>query len=126
VAAFELDEARLVVEAAGLRVGSVDSIASTSEAGIIVTTRPGTGTSRAAGTTVDLVVSKGPADIRIPDVVGLKQEDARQRLEATGLRVGTITTRQSRRGGAGIVVEQRPAAGLFSPHEGRVNLVIGQ
>lgn len=126
VVAFELDQARLVVEAAGLRVGSVDSIPSAAEAGVIVTSRPGTGASRAAGSAVDLVVSRGPADIRIPDVVGLKQEDARQRLEATGLKVGTITTRQSRRGGAGIVVEQRPAAGVLSPREGRVNLVISQ
>lgn len=126
VVAFELDQARLVVEAAGLRVGSVDSIPSSSEAGVIVTTRPGTGAGRTAGSAVDLVVSKGPADIRIPDVIGLKQEEARQRLEAARLKVGSITTRPSRRGGAGIVIEQRPAAGVLSPLDGRVNLVISQ
>jgi serine/threonine-protein kinase len=126
VVAFEVDQARLIVEAAGLRIGSVDTIPSAAEAGVIVTTRPATGASRAAGSKVDLIVSKGPADIRIPDVGGLKQDEARLRLEAVGLKVGTITTRQSRRGGAGIVIEQRPAAGVFSPVEGRVNLVISQ
>jgi beta-lactam-binding protein with PASTA domain len=55
----------------------------------------------------------------------MKQEEARQRLEAAGLKVGTVSVRASRRGGAGIVVEQRPQAGVFSPQEGRVNLVIG-
>jgi serine/threonine-protein kinase len=126
VVSFELSDARTVIEAAGLRVGSVDTIASASEAGVIVTTRPATGVNRSAGSTVDLVVSKGPANIRVPDVTGLRQEDARERLEAVGLKVGTITTRQSRRGGAGIVIEQRPAAGVFSPQEARVNLVISQ
>ena len=126
VVSFELDDARLVIEAAGLRVGSVDTIPSASETGVIVTTRPATGSNRASGGTVDLVVSRGPADIRVPDVVGLRQEDARHRLEAIGLKIGTITTRLSRRGGAGIVIEQRPAGGVFSPQEARVNLVISQ
>lgn len=126
VVSFELEEARLVLEAAGLRVGSIDSIASASQAGVVVTTRPAIGASRAAGGSVELVVSKGPADIRVPDVVGLRQEEARQRLEAVGLKVGSISTRQSRRGGAGIVIEQRPASGLFSPQDARVNLVISQ
>lgn len=126
VVSFELEQATLVIGAAGLRVGAVDTIPSASEAGVIVTTRPATGASRTAGSTVDLIVSKGPADIRIPDVVGLKQEAARQRIEAAGLKVGTITTRQSRRGGTGIVIEQRPAAGVFSPQDARVDLVISQ
>ena len=126
VVAFELQDARQVIEAAGLRVGAVDTIPSASEAGVIVLTRPATGGSRAAGSTVDLVISKGPADLRIPDVVGLRQEEARGRLEAVGLKVGIITTRQSRRGGAGIVIEQRPAAGVFGPRETRVSLVISQ
>lgn len=124
VVAFEAGQARQVVEAAGLRVGSVDTIPNALEAGVIVTTRPTAGTSRAAGAPVDLVVSRGPADIRVPDVVGLRQEEARQRIEAAGLKVGTITIRAGRRGAAGLVLQQRPQAGVFSPQEGRVNLVI--
>lgn len=124
VVAFELDQARQVMDAAGLRVGDIDSVPSSSEPGSIIATRPATGSTRQPGSVVDLVVSKGPADIRVPDVVGLKQEDARQRLEAAGLRLGTITTRSARRNPAGIVLDQRPGAGVFSPHDGRVSLVI--
>ena len=69
-------------------------------------------------------MSKGPADIRVPDVVGLEQEEARQRLEAAGLRVGTVTGQRRARNPPGIVLEQRPGAGVFSPHEGRISLVI--
>lgn len=124
VASFDVDQARQVIDAAGLRVGSIDSIPSSSDPGLIVGTRPGIGTTRQPGTAVDLLVSKGPADIRVPDVLGLKQDEARQRLEAAGLKVGTVTTQKRQRNAAGIVLEQRPSAGVFSPRESRVSLVI--
>jgi len=121
---FEVDQARLVVEAAGLRIGEVDSVASAAEAGVVVSTRPGSGATRPPGSSVGLIVSKGPADIKVPDLVGLDQEEARRRLENAGLRVGKVTTR-SGRGRSGVVLQQRPAAGVFSPHDSRVDLVIG-
>lgn len=126
VFAFELSQARHVLEAAGLRVGNIDTVANAAEVGIIVATRPSAGASRSPGGAVDLVVSRGPADIRIPELVGLRQEEARQRLESVGLRLGTITTRSVRRSPPGVVVDQRPASGTLAPHEGRVNLVISQ
>jgi beta-lactam-binding protein with PASTA domain len=124
VIAFEPVQARQVLEAAGLRIGNVDTVANAAEAGVIVATRPAAGASRTPGGAIDLVVSRGPADIRIPDLIGLRQEEARDRLESVGLRLGAITTRPARRGAVGIVVEQRPAGGALAPHEGRVSLVI--
>lgn len=123
VTGFEVELARQVMEAAGLRIGEVDAVPNVAEEGVVVATRPPGGTTRAPGTSVGLVVSKGPADIRVPDVLGLEQDDARRRLESAGLRVGTVTTRGVR-GKAGTVVQQRPGAGVFSPHQGRVDLVI--
>jgi serine/threonine-protein kinase len=125
VASFELAQARQVVEAAGLRIGDVDTVSSSAEAGVIITTRPPIGASRPPGTKVDLVVSRGPPDTRVPDVVGLKQEEARERLEAAGLRVGTITTRTGTSRDVGVVLDQRPAGGVLSPRQGRINLVVG-
>lgn len=124
VFSFDVDQARQVIDAAGLRIGGIDSIPSSSEPGLIIGTRPAIGSTREPGSSIDLLVSKGPADIRVPDVMGLRQEEARQRLEAAGLRVGTVTTQKARRNAIGIVLEQRPGAGVFSPHEGRVSLVI--
>jgi len=123
VTGFEVDLARLVVEAAGLRIGEIDAVPNVAEQGVVVSTRPASGTTRPPGTSVGLVVSKGPADIRVPDLVGLEQEEARRRLESAGLRIGTVSSR-SGRGRPGTVLQQRPRAGVFSPHEGRVDLVI--
>ena len=52
-------QARIILEAGGLKLGAVDSVLGGREAGIVVTTRPGVGTLRDPGTTVDLVVSTG-------------------------------------------------------------------
>lgn len=126
VLSFELDQARQVLEAAGLRLGDVDSISSPLDAGLVVGTRPPTGGTKSPGSTVDVVVSRGPADIRVPDVVGLRQEEARTRLEAAGLKVGVVTTRPGKRNPPGIVLEQRPGAGVLTPNESRINLVISK
>jgi beta-lactam-binding protein with PASTA domain len=123
VAGFEVEQARQVLEAAGLRAGEVDDVPNVAESGVIVSTRPARGTTRPPGSRVGLLVSRGPADIRVPDVVGLEQEEARQRLENAGLRIGRISSR-SARGRHGTVVGQHPAPGVFSAHEGRVDLVI--
>jgi serine/threonine-protein kinase len=125
VIGFEVEQARLVLEAAGLRPGELDEVPNAADAGVIVATRPPTGATRPSGTRIGLVVSRGPADIRIPDVQGLELDEARRRLEAAGLRVGTVTSRVDR-GRAGLVLLQRPGAGIMSPHEGRVDLVISK
>ena len=126
VIGFDLDAALQVVQAAGLRVEAVDSLVNAAEAGVVITTRPSTGASLTPGTGVELVVSRGLADIRVPDLLGSDKEEARRRLDEAGLKLGTIVTRQVRRSPSGKVVEQRPAAGLLSPRGGRVNIVISQ
>ena len=120
---LEVAQARQIIAAAGLRIGEVDTVPNAAEAGVVVATRPAMGTTRPTGSNISLVVSKGPADIRVPDLVGLEQEEARRRIEGAGLRVGKISNR-SGRGRSGLVLEQRPAPGVMSPHEGRVDLVI--
>ena len=125
VTGFEVEQARQVIEAAGLRLGDVDTVANAVAAGVVVFTRPATGATRPPAATVGLIVSKGPADIKVPDVVGLDQEEARKRLEGAGLKVGKVTSRDNR-AKPGQVLQQRPAAGVFTPHESRVDLVISK
>jgi beta-lactam-binding protein with PASTA domain len=124
VIGFDLELARQVIAAAGLRIGAVDSLVSTAEAGVVVATRPGTGTFQPPGTPLQVVVSRGAADIRVPNLLGTDKEDARQRLESAGLKLGTISTRSTRRGASGVVVDQRPGAGMLSPRGARVSIVI--
>jgi serine/threonine-protein kinase len=125
VIGFEVAQARSVLQAAGLRIGEIDEVPNVADAGVIVATRPPTGATRPSGTPIGLVVSRGPADIRVPDVVGLEQAEARRRIESAGLKLGSVSTRVAR-GRPGLVLLQRPTAGIMSPHEGRVDLVISK
>lgn len=52
--------AERIVEAAGIKIGSVDVVGGGQEAGVVLATRPPSGHGRPRGTTVDLVVSGGP------------------------------------------------------------------
>lgn len=130
VAGFDTDLATRTLGLSGLRVGAVDSMAAGAEEGIVVATRPGAGAGRAVGTAVDLVVSRGPADTRIPELVGASEEEARQRLEAAGLRVGRVSSRTAGRilgpTTGSVVLEQRPAAGTLIPRGARVDLVVSR
>ena len=121
---FDLEEARRVMTAAGLAVGGIDSVPADTDRGVVVSTRPPEGTLRAPGARVDLVVSRGPAAVRIPEVTGLTELVARERIEAAGLRIGLVTQRRDNRGKPGTVLSQRPNPGSFLPKGGRVDLVV--
>ena len=126
VVRFDADEARRVVSAAGLAVGNVDSVPSDADRGVVVSTRPPEGTPRPPGARIDLVVSRGPVDVRVPDLTGLPEQAARQRLDAAGLRVGVVQTRRVARGKPSSVLEQRPSGGVFLPRGGRVDLTVAE
>lgn len=121
---FELDDARRVMAAAGLTVGGVDSVPAEAERGVVVATRPPVGTPRPPASRVDLVVSRGPADVRVPSLVGLPETVARQRLQMLGLTVGMVEVRRPGRARPNTILEQRPAAGVLLPKGGRVDLTI--
>jgi eukaryotic-like serine/threonine-protein kinase len=123
VTQFDAAQATRVINAAGLKVGSVDSVPTDVDPGVVVATRPTAGTGRAPGTTIDLVVSRGPATIRVPNVIGLPLTEARQRLADAGLSTGQVT-RVTRAGPPDTVVEQRPAAGGLRAHGARIDLVV--
>ena len=57
VIGFTRTHAERVLAAAGLRRGTVDTVAADPEAGVVIATRPAAGTGRARGDRVDLVVS---------------------------------------------------------------------
>jgi serine/threonine-protein kinase len=124
VAGFPRPLAEKVLKAAGFVVGKPDTLPASSEAGIVVQTRPGPGVGRPAGTPIDLVISSGPAELSVPGVLGLSLAEARARIEGLGLSVGSTTGRLVAGRPEGIVVEQRPTAGTRSPRGGRIDLVV--
>ncbi len=115
-----------ILRSAGFELGSVDSIAALSDLGSVVATRPIAGSPRSPGTRVTLVVSQGPAVIAVPDVVGLSYREAYEVLDQAGLRIGRVRERRVAGTAPGLVIEQRPAPGIRSPLEGKVDLTFSR
>jgi beta-lactam-binding protein with PASTA domain len=109
---------------AGLAVGQIIRQASeTTPAGDVIDQTPAAGTSVAAGSLVDLVVSSG-APALVPDVVGLSQQDAGTALSAAGFSLGSVTQSPSTTVPSGTVISQNPAAGASAAAGSAVALVV--
>lgn len=119
---FEVPLAEEVLHAAGLRLGSVDSVRGRAEAGTVVRTIPPSGATARLGQAVDLSVSQGVASIAMPSVVGMTLDGARDRLALLGLTIGAV--RQTLDGVPGTVQAQNPAAGKLITKGQRITLSV--
>lgn len=122
VADLDLGTARLVIEAAGLKVGRIDTTRNDLDLGTVLVTVPSAGATLHPGDFIQLGVSSGPPSVRVPELTGLTLSAARERLAAAGLRVGALEQRFE--GKAGTVLAQRPAPGDMVTKESGVNLTI--
>jgi serine/threonine-protein kinase len=91
---------------AGLDANSVQ-INSGEQAGIVTAQAPAPGTVLVEGSEVRINVSKGPAPIAVPSVVGQTYEQASSQLQASGFAVRRVDVDSDRT--AGVVVDQSPA-----------------
>ncbi|MGH8547581.1 MAG: putative Ig domain-containing protein [Methylococcales bacterium] len=125
VVGLSQNAAQAALLAANLTAGTVSTASSNSvPAGNVISQNPPAGTAVVQGTSVDLVVSSGPARVAIPNVVGLSQGAAQSALLAAQLTVGTITTLSSNSVPAGQVISQNPPAGMLVTAGTAVDLVV--
>jgi eukaryotic-like serine/threonine-protein kinase len=62
VVGLAVSSAEKVLDAAGIKVGVVDTVRAAGELGVVIATRPSAGNGRPRGSSVDLVVSGGAGD----------------------------------------------------------------
>ncbi|MFO7767846.1 MAG: PASTA domain-containing protein [bacterium] len=74
------------------------------------------------GRTVRVVVSRGPEEIIVPDLVRMSEGQARSRLQEMRLTLGTVTTRPDN-APEGTIIGQNPSAGTKTVNP-RVDLVV--
>jgi serine/threonine-protein kinase len=114
------------LRAAGFKPTTTSQPSASIAAGHVIGTNPPTGTETQVGSTVVLLVSSGPAQVRAPDVVGESQKGAEGGLSNAGLVVGTITTALSTSEPPGTVLTQSPQAGTSVPAGSAVSLTVAQ
>ncbi|WP_318241886.1 Stk1 family PASTA domain-containing Ser/Thr kinase [Arthrobacter pullicola] len=100
---------------AGLAPGSVtEEFDETVPAGRVIAQLPAADAELRRGTPVDLTVSKGPAPVQVPSVVGQAEDEAVKSLEDAGLTASVAPTRvNSADVPKGAVVTQAPVSGLL-------------
>ncbi|MEI6157954.1 MAG: PASTA domain-containing protein [Atribacterota bacterium] len=113
------DEAIFLLEENGFQVGRVAEVTHEEvPLGFVISQDPPVNSTVVPGTPVNLLVSKGkseaeatPALATVPDLVGLKIDEARRLLAQTNLGVGSIEEVSNPDQNPGIILEQNPAPG---------------
>ena len=119
--------AEATIRAANLTVGTVSEVFSdTVASGMVVSQTPASGARVDPGTAVDLALSKGPAVVTVPDVVGMSQAGATMALASAHLSVGTVSEFYSDTVPTGDVIAQNPAAGTSVASGSSINLAISK
>ena len=115
------DEVRAELQAAGLVVTESEEFSTEYAAGLVISTSPGKGERVPVGSTVALVVSKGPPPVEVPYLIDMKRDDAVFLLQDLGLNVDVNEppfTPLNR------VISQNPAAGTLVPAGSTVTITI--
>ncbi|HOC72027.1 MAG TPA: PASTA domain-containing protein, partial [Candidatus Hydrogenedentes bacterium] len=127
VAGLTRAEAEAALAAAGFTLGTVTEVYNEMlAAGLVTDQNPPAGSPLAPGTAVNLVLSKGPAPILVPNVVGLARASAEGAIVAARLAIGTVTEEYSTTFPAGRVISQSPLGGVESAVGSPVNLVVSK
>jgi len=116
-------EAQGALEGLGLVVETVERSNASVAAGDAVKTEPAAGELADVGSTVTLTVSKGPKQIAVPSIVGLKKGAANSAITDAGLKVGETTTVEDL-AAANTVIAQDPAADSTVDQNSLVNYTI--
>ena len=116
------DEASQMLQEAGFRAVTQRE-ASDEAIDTVIRTVPSAGTELEESESVTMVISLGPVQVQIPNVVGSTLERAKGSLEGQGFAVVERTSRHDTIG-AGLVVSQNPAAETSAPRGSTVDLVV--
>jgi beta-lactam-binding protein with PASTA domain/predicted Ser/Thr protein kinase len=123
VTGTQLDAATSALSDAGWEVDTPDLVQNDAPANEVLDEQPAAGRVP-VGTVIHLKVSKGPAQVEVPDVSGRSKSDARAALEAQGFTVGGTTSQPSDSVTSGDVVATRPSAGSKAPKGSEVDLIV--
>jgi len=115
------DAAEATLKGLGLKVDRTDKTSESVAKGLVISTNPKEGATTYRGRTVELVVSKGPPLVEVPNVVGKNEAQARAALEDAGF---TVSVNKP----LGFVVfgvnSQNPRGGTKAPKGSTVTITV--
>jgi beta-lactam-binding protein with PASTA domain len=117
-------QARIAIENTGLTMGNITEQVADAPRGLVIASSPQAGTQVQLPGTVDIVISKGPASVQMPDLYGRSVGEARSMVEQLGLRIAGVSRDTSSLQPENTVIRQIPAAGQTISAGGPVSLTV--
>lgn len=105
------DDAMTALRLASLEVGAVVERPGEQARGTVLSSQPDAGQQVSQGTPIGLVISSGPSELLMPDIVGRELFEVRATLEQLGLKIGDTQYDSTSAFPAGLVLWQIPLAG---------------
>ena len=118
------ESAKKTIEDAGLKFAKDEVANEEVSAGLAVSSDPGKGTKVEPGSTVTVHFSTGSAMVKVPDLSGKTQEDARKALKEAGLEGGNTSQEDSATVAKDRVIYTNPQAGNSVARGTTVDLVL--
>lgn len=117
-------QARIAIENTGLTMGTVTEQLSDQPRGLVIQSDPAAGTKIELPGVVNIVLSKGPATVIMPDLYGRTLGEALSMIEQLGLRVAGRSRDTSSIQPENTVIRQLPPAGNTIRAGGPVSLTV--
>jgi serine/threonine-protein kinase len=118
-------EASNLLGQAGFTVNQTSEPSTTVEEGVVIRTDPPADTVRPKGSAVTVVVSSGPPETTVRDVVGQTEQNARSILEGQGFVVVVEQRPTDDASQDGRVIDQDPNGNATAPTGSEVTIVVG-
>ncbi len=119
-------QARIAIENTGLTLGTVTEQLADQPRGLVIASSPPAGTKIELPGAVDIVLSKGPSTVQVPDLYGRSVGEARSMIEQLGLRIAGVARDTSSLQPENTVIRQLPAAGQNVSAGGPVSLTVSR
>lgn len=124
---MSLQDANKTIYNLGLKLTISEIHDSDVEKNHVISQTPPEGTELEKGDTVTIVVSLGPEELSVPNLLGFALKDAKKILEKDGLVLGSVSYDYSEIYKEGTVINQNPVAGAGSIKKGdTVNVVVSK
>ncbi len=124
VANLTYEQAATKMRAAELEPVQQDENSLTIAKDKVIRTEPASGTKLEAGQIVTIIISLGPKESPVPNVVGMTLADGTAQLTSVKLVAGTVTEAYHGSYPAGTIIATDPASGTSLKEGGAVNIVV--
>ncbi|MEY3407003.1 MAG: hypothetical protein RL038_64, partial [Actinomycetota bacterium] len=117
-------EAQTAITNGGFKLGSITKSFSETQKGVVIESSPAAGELLKPGSAVSLTVSKGPAPVAIPNIIGLLEAKAKAALSSAGFENISVKREYSENVGVGKVISVTPEVGVKKQTSTEIELVI--